>query len=357
MFCIAAFIVLAIISIFSVKYRKMAKQAWSCTLHRVTFRPCDTSFKEETKSKLLSHVANRAPRLVKYADFVIELLSFILVILTVWSLYVAMLSLLNIFVWGTCNYNNASSCSLTSETCSIDSSRKGFWQLTTEGRPWQWFVDEVGELGNTIANIPTRLKNWQATDYLPSNATYYYVKDDSKPTALEIVDPGCTVCMKLFKNIKAADFQSKYNLTYIAYPIKSVAHSNGYKFKNSYLITTYLEALKLNPIAGLKTPTDWLLIQKVFTAKDESGVSYQSKLNTLLSNEEAKNLVHEWLVEFGYSDEQITTIDNVAKSVKVADIIKANRKIVEDQIKTIKIPTIIFDGARRDGALSVDQLK
>lgn len=357
MFCIAAFIVLAIISIFSVRYRKMAKQAWSCTLHRVTFRPCDTSFKEETKSKLLSHVAMRAPKLVKYADFIIEFLSFVLVILTVWSLYVAMLALLNLFVWGTCNPNNASSCSLTSETCSIETARKGFWQLTTEGKPWQWFVDEAGELGNTIANIPTRLKNWQAVDYLPEHVSYYFTKDSSKPIALEVIDPGCSVCMKLFKNIKSADFESKYNLAYIAYPISSVAHTNGYKFKNSYLITTYLEALKLNPISGLKTPTDWLLIQKIFTATDGDGMSYQSKFNTLLSSLEAKNQIHEWLTEFGYSDEQIMTIDNVASSVKVSEIIKANRKIVENEIKTVKIPTIIFDGARRDGALTTDQLK
>lgn len=357
MFCIAAFIVLAIISIFSVKYRKMAKQAWSCTLHRVTFRPCDTSFKEETKSKLLSHVATRAPKFVKYADFVIEFLSFILVILTVWSLYVALMALLNLFVWGTCNPNNASSCSLTSETCSIETGRKGFWQLTTEGKPWQWFVDEAGEVGNTIANIPTRLKNWQATDYLPEHVSYYYAKNNSKPTALEVIDPGCSVCMRLFKNIKSADFESKYNLAYIAYPIKSITHPNGYKFKNSYLITTYLEALKLNPISGLKTPTDWQLIQKIFTTSDESGVLYQTQFNTLLSSEQVKDQIHKWLTEFGYSDEQITTIDNVAKSIKVADIISANRKIVEQEIKTVKIPTIIFDGARHDGALTTDQLK
>ena len=288
MFCIAAFIILAIISIFSVKYRKMAKQAWSCTLHRVTFRPCDTSFKEETKSKLLSHVANRTPKLVKFADFVIEFLSFVLVILTVWSLYVAFMALLNLFVWGTCNPNNASSCSLTSETCSIETVRKDFVQLTVEGKPWQWFVDEASEVGNTFANIPTRLKNWQATDYLPANATYYFKNDSSKPTAVEVIDPGCSVCMRLFKNIKSADFESKYNLTYIAYPISSTTHRSGYKFANSYVITTYLEALKLNPIASSKTPTDWQLIQKIFTTSDENGLSYQSKLNTLMSNAEAK---------------------------------------------------------------------
>ena len=92
MFCIAAFIVLGLISIFSASKRQLAKKAWGCTLRRVTFRPCDTSFKEEAKSHLLARVANKTPRLVKVADIGIEIISFLLVFLTVWSLLIAVKS-------------------------------------------------------------------------------------------------------------------------------------------------------------------------------------------------------------------------------------------------------------------------
>ena len=245
MFCIAAFIVLTVISIFSVRYRKLAKKAWSCTLHRVTFRPCDTSFKEETKSKLLSHVAHKSKRVIKLADFGIEVASFLLVVTTVWSLLIVMESGLNLFVWGTCTPDSASSCSLSSETCSIDKAQKGFWELTFEGKPIDWFVNKANSLGETFANIPTRLQSWNVADYLPQNVTYYFAKDNSKPTALEMVDPGCSVCARLFKNIKLADFEKKYNLAYIAYPIKNPKKAGEYKFKNSYIITKYLEALKI----------------------------------------------------------------------------------------------------------------
>jgi len=357
MFCIAAFIVLAIVSIFSASQRKLAKKAWNCTLHRITFRPCDTSFKEETKSKLLSHVANKNPKFVKLADIGIEVASFLLVILTVWSLLVAGRAGLNLFVWGTCNTENASSCSLGSETCSIDKVQKSFWELLGEGKPFDWFINDGQDLINTFSNIPNRLKNWNATEYLPQNVSYYYQQDSSKPTALEIIDPGCVVCSRLFANIKASGFESKYNLAYIAYPIKNPEESGKYKFTNSYTVTRYLESIKINPLDGLKTPADWQIIERIFTKKDENNIDYQIKINTLLNQSETESLIQTWLKDIGYSSEQIAQIVLDANSEKVAKIISVNQDTVENKIKTIKIPTIIFDGQLKNGLVKTSDLK
>ncbi|MDK2899231.1 MAG: hypothetical protein PWQ10_418 [Patescibacteria group bacterium] len=356
MFCIAAFIVLAVISIFSASHRKLAKQALSCTLHRVTLRPCDSSFKEETKNKILSHVANKTPRLVKTADIGIEVASFLLVIFTVWSLIVTVESGLNLFVWGTCNPSNASSCSLSSESCSIDQVKKSFWELTMEGKPYQWFINEAQSFGNTIANIPTRLQKWEATNYLPKNATYYQAKDSAKKTALEITDPGCSVCARLFKNIKEASFDNKYNLTYIAYPIKKPGETDEYKFPNSYTITKYLESLKINPLNNQTTPTDWQILERVFTWKDDSGIAYQVKLNSLMNTNETISLLRTWLKDIGYSQLQINQIEMDANSQEIANIIKENSRIVENNIKTVSIPTIIFDGHRHEGLVKTNDL-
>jgi hypothetical protein len=41
----------------------------------------------------------------------------------------------------------------------------------------------------------------------------------------------------------------------------------------------------------------------------------------------------------------------------VAGIIADNKQLVEERIKTVKIPTIIFDGRRHDGLVSVDGLQ
>jgi len=357
MFCIAAFIVLAIISIFSASHRKLAKKAWDCTLHRITFRPCDTSFKEETKSKLLSHVANKTPRLVKIADIGIEIASFALVIFTIWSLLSVLYSGLNLFVWGTCTPESASSCSLGSETCSIDKVSNNLWELTQAGKPQDWFINEASALVNTIANIPTRLKSWNASEYLPENVTYYFKKDSSKPIALEIIDPGCSVCGRLFKNIKDSGLVNSHNLAYIAYPIKNPNEIGKYKFTNSYTVTKYLESVRINPLSDQKTPADWQLLERIFTGKDSDNISYQIKINTLLNQTQTETLIDSWLVELGYNAGQINQIKTDANSQKVANIITNNQKIVEDQIKTVKIPTIIFGTHRRDGLVSVGDLK
>jgi hypothetical protein len=356
MFCIAAFIILAIISIFSASQRKLAKKAWSCTMRRVTLRPCDTSFKEETKNKILSHVANKTPRLVKAADIGIEIAAFILVILTIWSLFVAVKSGLNLFVWGTCNPAKASSCSLGAESCSIDKAQKSFWTLTKEGKPYVWVADEAKSFGNTVVNIPTRLQKWDAVNYLPQNASYYFVKDNSKPLALEIIDPGCQVCAQLFSNIKQAKFENKSNLTYIAYPIKDSQSTDKYKFVNSYLVTQYLESIKIHPLSGLKTPADWQILERIFTWRDDKQVPYQVKINAFLNQQQTKDLIKVWLKELGYSEQQIAEIDKDANSQKVKDIISQNRQIVEKNIKTLKIPTIIFNGQRHDGLVPAGSL-
>jgi len=357
MFCIAAFIILAIISIFSASHRKLAKQAFSCTLHRVTLRPCDSSFKEDTKNKILSHVANKTPKLVKAADIGIEIASFLLVILTIWSLFVAIESGLNLFVWGTCNPSNASSCSLSAETCSIDKIQKSFWDLTMEGKPYQWFINEAQGFGNTVANIPTRLQTWDANNYLPKNATYLQARDNTKPTALEIIDPGCLVCGRLFGNIKQSNFAAKYNLSYIAYPIKNPSEDGKYKFKNSYIITTYLEAMKLNPLTNQKTPTDWQILERIYTWKNKEGIPYQIKINSSLNTSQTISLLKIWMKDIGYNEAQIDRITNDANSEKIANIIKSNQKIVETQVKTVSIPTIIFNGRRHDGLVKIQDLK
>lgn len=357
MFCIAAFIVLAIVSIFSASQRKLAKKAWDCTLHRITFRPCDTTFKEEAKSKLLSHVAKRTPRLVKAADIGIEVASFFLVTLTIWSILSVLNSGLNLFVWGTCNPSQSSSCSLSSETCSIEKVDKSLWQYISEGKPLDWFSNGAGQLINTFANIPNRLKNWDATEYLPKNVSYYHKYDSTKPTALEIIDPGCTVCARLFKNIKETGFEEKYNLAYIAYPIKNPYSVGDYTFANSYVVTKYLEAIKLNPLENATTAADWQILEKIFTEKDNSGTSYQSKINNDLDQASTAQLIETWLKEIGYTDTQISQIKIIANSQEVVDAINQSYSIVEKDIDTVKIPTIIFNGVRHDGLIDASSLK
>lgn len=356
MFCIAAFIILAIISVFSARYRKLMKKAWGCVARRVTLRPCDTSFKEDVKNKLLSKVALKTPRLVKAADVALEIAAVLIVLITLWSAYVVVKSGLNLYVYGTCSPANSASCSLGAEACSIETVKPSFVTSIKELEPHIWFSNEFKDLGKTITAIPTRMQTWKAEEYLPKNPTYLKTFDPQKPTALEAIDPGCQYCKELYINQEKSGFANRYNLTYIPYPIKDERQSNGYKFRHSLLISQYLEAIRLQPLKTANTPVDWLILDRIFTGQDDKKVNYQTKINGLLDEAQTRNLLRSWLAEFGYEAGQITVIEQTAASAQVADTIEQNSRMVEDRMKTVKIPTMIFDGKRHDGVLGVDQL-
>lgn len=352
MFCIAAFIIILFMAAVSARYRKYVKKAWNCTWRRVTFRPCDTTFKQDIKDHLLAPLAARHPRLVKPASTTLEILAFLVVLTTVWSGYTVVESGLNLYVYGTCNKQDSASCSLGAEACSIPDQRPSFGDSLAALDIVGAFGNDFARLGETIGELPTRFRDWKTSDYLPENATFL-TEDAATPDALEIVDPGCLYCKNLFANIEESGFTKTHNLSYIAYPIAS---TTGYKFPNSLLVTQYLEALRLHPLAGAQTPVDWQVLSRIYTGHDAAGAEFQGVINTA-THAETVALLDSWLTEFGLTDEQLSAVKTSAASGQVAAVIARNKTIVGDRVKTLKIPTIIFDGRRHDGLVSVGTLR
>ncbi|HHW50527.1 MAG TPA: hypothetical protein GX406_03510 [Pseudoclavibacter sp.] len=352
MFCIAAFIVLLFLAVISARYRKMLGKAWRCVARRVTFRACDTTFKQDVKDHLLAPLAIRNPALVRPASVILEVVAVLIVISTVVSLYIVVRAGLNLWVYNTCDKQDAQSCSLGSQSCSIEQAVPGFWESVASGDVIGAFSNEFSSLAETISLIPSRMKTWDASEYLPENVSWANEYDASKPTALEVLDPGCEYCQDLFQNILESGFDQSYNLAYIAFPIPD---GDGYKFANSYLISSYLEALKLTPLDGAQTPADWQLLTRVYTTQNDVGVEMQKVLNGATA-EQAQAQLDAWLAEIGYSTEQIGEISELAASDTVAQIIAANQEIVTGEMNTLKIPTIIYDGVRHDGLVSVEDL-
>ena len=116
------------------------------------------------------------------------------------------------------------SCSLSGEACSITSYKPGLWESVRTGHPVAWFSNGAETLGETFAMVPVRFRSWNARDYVPEGSDTYRPVDPAKPWALEIVDPGCSACAHLFRNIKAARFENRYNLAYLAFPIPAGGH-------------------------------------------------------------------------------------------------------------------------------------
>ena len=352
MFCIAAFIVLLLLSVISAKYRKLLKKSWGCVARRVTFRPCDTTFSEELKTTLLAPIALKRPKLLKPAEIFIQILSVVIVITTIWSLAYVAKAGTSLYVYGTCSPAKGDSCSLSAEACYADAGRIGFWESLVTLQVGRWISEEWEEDAELISAIPNRLKTWNPEDYKLTNATYAKPYDSSKPTALEIIDPGCLYCGKLMKNLVESNFADSYNLTYIAYPIKT---EDGYKFPNSYAIATYLEAIRNNPLATADTPVDWQILERIYLEDNETGMLWQNYLNTA-DKATVESTLQQWLKEFGYSDEEVQLIVTEAASNETANALGASSATVKNEIQTIAIPTFMADGRRFDRVVKAEEL-
>ena len=82
MVCIAAFIILCLISVFvgflsifnktlGKKYWAVFKKAWHCVFKKVRLQKCDTNFKDDVKNTLLKRLVVKNPKLLKPASALI----------------------------------------------------------------------------------------------------------------------------------------------------------------------------------------------------------------------------------------------------------------------------------------------
>ena len=336
MVCIAAFIVLllvgifvAIISIFKrdfgKKYLKVLKKSFHCFGKKIRLQKCDTNFSDDVKTLLLRKVIIKKPKLVKPLSITIEIASVFLVILTTWSIIEAAKAGLSLWVFGTCNVSQPSNCALGADSCGLDEDNLN------------WFT----EWGEIFGNIPDRVKTWNVNDF---DLKLAFTTGDGE-AALSIIDPGCSVCLQSYKNIKNnPEFLKKHQLKVVLYPIKN---TNGeLRFKNSEIIARY--SLAVNKVSNTDDYST-KIINRIFTEFDENGTIYQSLFNNELDEIQAKALLDKWLLEWGLNKDDLRQVQKLIFSEEITKELENNSKIVEEQIKPKGIPTMIYDGKKHLG--------
>ena len=344
MVCIAAFIILCLISIFVAilsifkrdigkRYWKTFKKAWGCVWKKVRLQKCETNFKEDVKNSILKKVVIKRPKLVKPLSATIEVLSVLIVFVTIWSIVEAAKAGLSLFVLGTCNVSSPSSCALGADACS------------TEEKDLNWF-EEWGEI---FGALPDRIKSWNVEDYSVEPRVYAQEYRGDKPLALDIIDPGCSACMNSYRNQKESGFFEKNNTILLVYPIEA----NGkYKFKNSGVVAKYFYASAL-----VSSDISAKIIERIFTGTTEWGldgeegrpIQNQSLLNNKLSNEEAERLIKDWIKEFGVLGKDYEKIKEYVESEEVERIMNQVRDIVENKVHVKGIPTMLYDNKKHYG--------
>lgn len=359
MVCIAAFIILCLISVvvaflsifkrdIGAKWWKVFKKAWHCVFKKVRLQKCDTNFKDDVKNSILRKVIVKKPKWVKPLSILIEVISVLIVIITVWSIVIAIKSLLALWVFGTCNVSQPSQCSLGAEVCSIDAD-----EPTTL---WGKIGRGIGEWGQIFGAIPDRLKDWKVEDISVYPA--FVASDTGKELALSVIDPGCSVCMQSYKNLQAdSEFLANHTLYVAIYPIE--LPDGGYKFKNSGIITRYIYATVIyqqEQLAKDKSATaaevyrySQSIIARIFTESNKKGINYQSVFNNELDSDQAVELLESWLTEWGASVDDVARIRELTDSEQVANAIKQTKDAVDSQIHAKGIPVMIYDGRKHDG--------
>ena len=344
MVCIAAFIILAIIgvfvaliSIFKPKvgkaYLKALKKSWGCLWKKVRLQKCETGFKDDVKNTLLSKVIIKHPTWVKPLSIVIEVLSVVIVVVAVWAILTAIKSLLALWALGSCNVTKPSACSLGAEVCSIDESEPQN-PLEATGR---WFT----EWGEIFEAIPDKFKTYDATSY---DFNYITVNPEvsDKPVAVDIFDPGCSVCMISYRNQKESGFFDNYEVRLVPFAIQDA--DDNYKFKNSEIVVRYMFAVE-----QMKSGEALKLIDRIFTKKNHDGISYQNLFNEEYSRDEARAKLESWLKEDGFDKGAIEEIRTIADYPETTDKMNENRQIIEKELRVKGIPTMIYDGKRHTG--------
>ncbi len=350
MVCIAAFIILvlvgvaaALISIFNrdfgKRYLAALKKSFHCFGKRIRLQKCDTNFSDDVKTTLLKKVIIKKPKLVKPLSISIEIASALLVVLTIWSIIEAAKAGLALWVFGTCNVSQPSNCALGADSCSIDEDNLN------------WFT----EWGEIFSNIPDRIRNWNAADYINTDGTSttdkltpVLVVGSGSDVALEIIDPGCAVCLQSYKNILSnPDFLSKHIVYFVSYPIKNT--DGNLRFKNSELITRYLLAASGLTIGDDSVRISEKILRRIFTEYNSDGIIYQNVFNEQLGREEATALLDSWLIEWGITGAALENAKTEAYSETVEQQMRVNSEVVNSEIKPKGIPTGIYDGKKHLG--------
>jgi hypothetical protein len=105
--CVVALIVLAIMSIFSAKYRTYTKEAFRCVGRRVMLKPCDTSFDQRVKSKITGKLM-KWPRMAKFTYRHFEGMAWAFMIVMTASFLLTVNTAYNLATYGTCDPSSSS---------------------------------------------------------------------------------------------------------------------------------------------------------------------------------------------------------------------------------------------------------
>ena len=197
MFCIIALIIFSILGIFSATHRALAREAFNCVFRKITFRPCNTDFKEKMRGKLVGKLLERSVVAARVFNRHFELISWVFFILMIASTFWVIKGGYNYYLYGSCNGLNES----------------GFCAFDPKGE------------NNKVSEINTRCSLEKPTEKNLSidgvNLSLFPAKNvGSEDTIVFIGCYGCDYTRKAYPLIQKLVAKKKVNYTFAHYPAK-----------------------------------------------------------------------------------------------------------------------------------------
>lgn len=133
--CIIALVAFAVLGIFSARYRKLAKEAASCTFKKMTFRPCDTGLDVRIKSHFTSKLINH-PKTAKfvhnYFDGIMTVMFILMIVSLAFTGYYGFKGVYNYVQFGNCNGPNSDDICIFKEVATAHPSLVGTLSCTAD---------------------------------------------------------------------------------------------------------------------------------------------------------------------------------------------------------------------------------
>jgi len=101
--CIIAFVVASVLSIFSAKYRPLARDGLQCVVRTITLRPCDTTLEQRIKAEVVSSVLGHSPALARIINAHFTFFSWLFILLTIASFAYSAYGIYNFYLYGNCD--------------------------------------------------------------------------------------------------------------------------------------------------------------------------------------------------------------------------------------------------------------
>lgn len=290
MFCILALIVFSILGIFSATHRALARQALNCVFRRITFRPCNTDFKEKIKNKILAKLLNRSNLAARLFNKHFELLSWIFFILMIASTLWVARGGYNFYLYGSCNGLNQS----------------GFCAFDPKGEN-----NKITQLNNVGICSPEQHNEKNLTLNGVDLSNFPQINTGSKNTIVFIGCYECDYSRKAYPEVRQLVEKEKANLIFAHYP----AITN----------TNYLS--EIDYCAYNKDQTKFWALNDYLFAADKTKI-YD------------KNFINQTLTNFGFD------ADKINRCLNSAETKTANETQFKELQKTklYGTPTIFING-------------